>query len=117
MSVEDIVIPAPMAKTLLRILKNKEILPTLAVEELLENPDIVAYLTRESNPETKEIYASVWDLEDIKSMAESEGCYDGELPDEIARKTLVHAINTHDLGVGINWDSLQCDLEAVNAEE
>ena len=38
-------------------------------------------------------------------------------PDAIARKTLVRALNTHDSGVGINWDSLQCNLEAVIAEE
>ena len=110
-------LPAKMAPTILKALQNPEITATLTDEELLGLRAVIVYLKRESTPETKELYASVWGLEDIKSMAESEGCYEGELPDEIARKTLVRAINTHDSGVGINWDSLQCDLEDVIAEE
>lgn len=117
MSCEDVVLPLPMAKAILKVLKNKAILPHLEVGEVLETPEIIAYLTREANLETKTLYACVWTIEDVVGMAESEGICEDDLPEETARKTLVRALNTHDAGVGINWDSLQCDLEAVMEEE
>lgn len=62
----------------------------------------------------RDMDAIVWSVEDVRSVLDEDGTYDGEVfSDEDLRDVLHEVISDHDASVGITWESFRAELDAV----